>query len=1177
MFRIRSLPLPGVALALAASCSSSAPPPDPVSPTDPSQQPSNDSVAVSLGVTVDARGAANEPRLVRAIVPRKALAGMTAEQSARDHLTALTPLWLKHQQPAGLKTQSTQTLRNGASIVRLQQEINGVPIHQGELRVMVQGDGSLAAISGVMRSGAGRTTFRSSPSSALDKVLDAQFGAGRVHPSIVTSPDLKAGWTELTVDSTPKFTVVSARAKREVFFDKGQPLMIHNIELVTTEPGHLEAVKTKGQRFLVADDGRILHTINLIQSDAFVYRAFADTTGVRTPLDGALASFNPHPTGVPDGSVPGPGPYPLVVMDSFNGPRDPWLASNATTTSGNNVFAYADINPPSGLSPGDIQPEVRAGRTLNYRYDLTAEPLATPTQSKAAAVNLFFMNNWLHDWYYDSGFTEATGNAQTDNFGRGGVGGDPLEARAQQNALGGSRDNANMFTPEDGQSPIMQMFLFTGGSESSLTAGASTPRTDVFVTGPTSFDLTGEVVLSVEAGNGLHTACTPVTSAVAGKIGFFEFDGTCGSITAVNNLKAAGAIGVVASINLPGEPAQPLNGSPTANLPGVILGFDDGLAFEATLPQVISIHRATGLEKDGDLDSSVSSHEWGHYLHHRLAVCEITNQCAAMSEGWGDFNALMLMLRETDDRSGTFAEGNYAMTAGGLVSSGFVDAGYFGIRRFPYSTNRAKNGLSLRHIGDDNELPDVATNPGPAGNGNSEVHNAGEVWAESLWEVYNVVLDAHPFDEAHRRMTDYVVAGLLLTPPEATFTEARDAILAAAGALDSDDQLLMAAAFAGRGSGTCAVAPARESFDFTGVVESGTLAAKLETSAATLTDDGVSCDHDGVLDPGESGTLHLTLANSGIIAAENVVVKATTTSPGVTLGKAISVSLLAPQSQIEVAIPVKLALNAPTNGTLDIAITIDGDAGCNTRHLALTLHQRTGIDELAAVSKTDNLETSIVAWTPTGVGAGDTWFRVDDLGNHALFGVDSPFTSDTQLVSPPLVASTTDPLVVSFKHAFDLEAFALFGFFFDGLVLEVSNDAGATWRDVTEVGVDPHYPAVISEDFDNPLLGRPAFSGLNTSFPDFDTLSLNFGTQFAGQTVQIRFRMGTDFCCTGQGYELDDIAVTGITNNPFPGFVPEPTKCVNGTSTRTVTESTVTDLRSKPHTSLSGVALPASE
>jgi hypothetical protein len=92
--------------------------------------------------------------------------------------------------------------------------------------------------------------------------------------------------------------------------------------------------------------------------------------------------------------------------------------------------------------------------------------------------------------------------------------------------------------------------------------------------------------------------------------------------------------------------------------------------------------------------------------------------------------------------------------------------------------------------------------------------------------------------------------------------------------------LLIAAAFAGRGAGTCAVSPDRRIGLNIGVIESGTLAARLQTSGIRIADDGASCDRDGYLDPGESGTLRVTVANSGVVAAEGVAVRATTTSPG---------------------------------------------------------------------------------------------------------------------------------------------------------------------------------------------------------------------------------------------------------------------------------------------------------
>ena len=225
-----------------------------------------------------------------------------------------------------------------------------------------------------------------------------------------------------------------------------------------------------------------------------------------------------------------------------------------------------------------------------------------------------------------------------------------------------------------------------------------------------------------------------------------------------------------------------------------------------------------GPERDGDLDNGVIAHEWGHYLHHRLENCGGTgsNQCAGMSEGWGDFNALMMMAREGDNRDGVYAEGYYALADG--VTPDFA---YFGIRRYPYSRDHTKNDLSFRHISNGVALP--TTTPGFPGDGsnNSEVHNTGEIWATMMWEALNVLIDEHGLTVGRRRMTDYIVAGMLLTPPNASFTEQRDGLLAAASALDTDDMILMAAAFAGRGAGSCAVSPPGSSTTNIGVVESG--------------------------------------------------------------------------------------------------------------------------------------------------------------------------------------------------------------------------------------------------------------------------------------------------------------------------------------------------------------------
>ena len=59
---------------------------------------------------------------------------------------------------------------------------------------------------------------------------------------------------------------------------------------------------------------------------------------------------------------------------------------------------------------------------------------------------------------------------RSSNYGRGGDEGDAILAEAQDNALGGSRNNANMSTPDDGLPPRMQVFLWSGKDERTLHA-----------------------------------------------------------------------------------------------------------------------------------------------------------------------------------------------------------------------------------------------------------------------------------------------------------------------------------------------------------------------------------------------------------------------------------------------------------------------------------------------------------------------------------------------------------------------------------------------------------------------------------------------------------------------------------------------------------------------------------
>jgi len=156
-------------------------------------------------------------------------------------------------------------------------------------------------------------------------------------------------------------------------------------------------------------------------------------------------------------------------------------------------------------------------------------------------------------------------------------------------------------------------------------------------------------------------------------------------------------------------------------------------------------------------------------------------------------------------------QGAYGLA--GYVANNF----WAGIRRAPYTTDFDKNAFTFRHISDGEPTPD-----GGAGATNSQVHASGEIWANMMFECYAGLLrnssDA-AFFQTRDRMRDYIVGGFKMTPADATYTEARDAILAVAYATDFDDYRACSAGFARRGAGLNAVAPARASTDLKGVTE----------------------------------------------------------------------------------------------------------------------------------------------------------------------------------------------------------------------------------------------------------------------------------------------------------------------------------------------------------------------
>ncbi|KAK4627330.1 Extracellular metalloproteinase MEP [Fulvia fulva] len=124
-----------------------------------------------------------------------------------------------------------------------------------------------------------------------------------------------------------------------------------------------------------------------------------------------------------------------------------------TVTRGNNAIAQ-----PNTDGDAEFLDEPRPSGGLLNVYTPRFDPALEPAQYiDASTVQLFYTSNYYRDMLYILGFTEAAGNFQTSNFGKGGVGGDSVILNTQD---GSGLNNANFATPPDGQQGRMRMYVF---------------------------------------------------------------------------------------------------------------------------------------------------------------------------------------------------------------------------------------------------------------------------------------------------------------------------------------------------------------------------------------------------------------------------------------------------------------------------------------------------------------------------------------------------------------------------------------------------------------------------------------------------------------------------------------------------------------------------------------------
>ncbi|GAB4170198.1 MAG: hypothetical protein Kow0020_04360 [Wenzhouxiangellaceae bacterium] len=176
----------------------------------------------------------------------------------------------------------------------------------------------------------------------------------------------------------------------------------------------------------------------------------------------------------------------------------------------------------------------------------------------------------------------------------------------------------------------------------------------------------------------------------------------------------------------------------------------------------------------------------------------------------------------------------------------------------------------------------------------------------------------------------------------------------------------------------------------------------------------------------------------------------------------------------------------------------------------------------AVIAFADDMESGATGWATAGTGS--TWQLQGaqvQSGANAWHAVDVDSVTDQYLISPAISLPAANAAhTLQFWNRQVMEDRA--GGCYDGGLVEVSVDAGATWQPLPASAMltDP-YDGPISSGFSNPAGGLDAWCG----DPQDWLNSVVDVSAYAGQTVQFRFRLATDSSVGREGWYIDDVKV----------------------------------------------------
>jgi extracellular elastinolytic metalloproteinase len=327
----------------------------------------------------------------------------------------------------------------GATRIYLRQRYRGIPVYNGQLQINVNRDGRIISVNNAFMPDLANAVSSMKPLVGMtDAVSAAATFSGMKLKTRPTQLRLQGGVQQATTVSSEGISLAPIEGKLMILpIARGEARLVWNFQIQTLDKRNAWDVNVD------AENGQVWTRFDWAAGDQYrVYPLPAASPAHVSPLppaDGRVLVTNPaNRTASPFG------------WHDTNGAA----GAESTLTQGNNVRAYTDIDANNAPDAGSMP---NGGSSLVFDFPLNLRQ-APSTYRPAAVTNLFYLVNMIHDIQYQYGFDEAAGNFQVNNYGRGGRGNDPVLAEAQD---GSGTNNANFFTPPDGQSPRMQMYLFT--------------------------------------------------------------------------------------------------------------------------------------------------------------------------------------------------------------------------------------------------------------------------------------------------------------------------------------------------------------------------------------------------------------------------------------------------------------------------------------------------------------------------------------------------------------------------------------------------------------------------------------------------------------------------------------------------------------------------------------------